>query len=416
MSASLPASDRIYLRDLACQVADIAANPRHDERRSWWIRHNRLEPVKPMVLVFPEGSWEELLPKSTMRIADPFWQEHEWYLRYLIYRWEHLRDDNTIEPYIRVHSAISSTGYGIKIGQIASPMARGAWKYDPPLKSPDDVQKLQRPQLTYDPKETARRIQCLGDVFGDILEIRLTRGLPINTSLVNMLCRLRGLDQVMMDMVERPAWLHDLLEFLTTSAEALLDEADKADWLTVNNGDDYVGSGGVAYTDELPQADFTGIARLKDRWGFAESQEYTGVSPEMYHEFGIQYQARLLERFGLNCYGCCEDMTQKLDVILEGVPHLQRLSISPFTDVRVAAERLQKKVIYSWKPDPAMLAAPTFDPEEIKSYLMHTVEICEEYGCVLEMILKDTHTCLHKPERFDQWVEIAQEVSQVAVA
>ena len=30
--------------------------------------------------------------------------------------------------------------------------------------------------------------------FGDILDIRLIRSLPVNTSLVNMLCHLRGLE------------------------------------------------------------------------------------------------------------------------------------------------------------------------------------------------------------------------------
>jgi hypothetical protein len=29
--------------------------------------------------------------------------------------------------------------------------------------------------------------------------------------------------------------------------------------------------------------------------------------------------------------------------------------------------------------------------------------------CVLEIILKDTHTCEHHPERFDRWLEIARE-------
>jgi len=30
-------------------------------------------------------------------------------------------------------------------------------------------------------------------------------------------------------------------------------------------------------------------------------------------------------------------------------------------------------------------------------------------GCVLEIILKDSHTCEHQPERFDRWLAIARE-------
>jgi hypothetical protein len=30
------------------------------------------------------------------------------------------------------------------------------------------------------------------------------------------------------------------------------------------------------------------------------------------------------------------------------------------------------------------------------------------HECVLEIILKDTHTCEHHPERFDAWCRIAR--------
>lgn len=48
--------DKGILRDLAKQVAEIAALPIMDERRALWNRHNRLERVRPLILVFPEGS------------------------------------------------------------------------------------------------------------------------------------------------------------------------------------------------------------------------------------------------------------------------------------------------------------------------------------------------------------------------
>jgi hypothetical protein len=58
--------DGQILRELAKQVAHIASLPIMEERREMWRRHNRLEPVRPMILVFPEGSWRELLPQSVL--------------------------------------------------------------------------------------------------------------------------------------------------------------------------------------------------------------------------------------------------------------------------------------------------------------------------------------------------------------
>ena len=54
-------SDRTLLRDLAQRVADIAQQPEMTERRQRWMAHNALQSSEPMMLVFPEGAWEELI-------------------------------------------------------------------------------------------------------------------------------------------------------------------------------------------------------------------------------------------------------------------------------------------------------------------------------------------------------------------
>ena len=53
--------DRQILRNLAHEVAELAALPIQAERRELWKKHNSLQPTRPMILVFPEGAWEELL-------------------------------------------------------------------------------------------------------------------------------------------------------------------------------------------------------------------------------------------------------------------------------------------------------------------------------------------------------------------
>jgi hypothetical protein len=132
-----------------------------------------------------------------------------------------------------------------------------------------------------------------------------------------------------------------------------------------------------------------------------------GVSPVMHAEFITQYEKRLLEPFGLTGYGCCEDLSRKLDDVLT-IPHIRRVSISPFADVRISAERLKGDYIFSWKPQPAHLVGEFSEPL-VRGYLRDTLEVARRHGCVLEVILKDTHTCEHHPERFDRWLRIARE-------
>ena len=93
------------------------------------------------------------------------------------------------------------------------------------------------------------------------------------------------------------------------------------------------------------------------------------------------------------------------------IPGIRRISISPWADVDACAQKLQDKYIFSWKPLPAHLVGD-FNTKVIRDYIKHTVEAAK--GCALEMILKDTHTCQHKPERFDEWTRIARELVEEA--
>jgi hypothetical protein len=51
-----------------------------------------------------------------------------------------------------------------------------------------------------------------------------------------------------------------------------------------------------------------------------------------------------------------------------------------------------------------------FKPDMVRQYIRHTLEVCRDNGCPLEMILKDTHSCSDHPERFTQWTKIAREL------
>src|SRR5690606_11620500 len=119
--------DRLILRELARRVAEIAALPIMDERRSMWRRHNRLERIRPMILVFPEGSWRELLPEAEMLCEGQEARQIEWRLRSRIYHFEHIHDDTVIESTYTVNKRVTNTGWGLEAQHIPSAQATGAW-------------------------------------------------------------------------------------------------------------------------------------------------------------------------------------------------------------------------------------------------------------------------------------------------
>jgi len=403
---SVSERDRKIVRDLARRVAEIAAMPVMVERRELWTRHNRLEPTRPLILVFPEGAWGELLPGSALACEGEELRGIEWGLRSRIYQYERIGDDSVIERDWVVGKAVSDTGWGLVPRHVPSSAERGAWGFDPVILEPADLRKLRAPRVVYDEKETERRLRLAQDLLGDILDVKLKGVSHISFHLMSLYCQLRGLVQVMLDMYENPSMLHDAMSILEEGNRGLVRQYVEMNLLSLNNDGTYHSSGGVGYTTELPAPGFD-PARVRpcDMWSSAESQEMAQVSPEMHWEFAMAYEARLLEPFGLNGYGCCEDLTEKLDYVLR-LPNMRRISISPFANVRRCAEKLGARYIFSWKPHPAHLVGE-FDEEQIRRYIARALD--ETRGCVVEMILKDTHTCEGRPERFTRWVELARE-------
>ncbi|MEM3423732.1 MAG: hypothetical protein QXE51_04130 [Nitrososphaeria archaeon] len=399
--------DRKILRNLAKRVVEIAELPIMMERIAMWKKHNQLRRVRPLILVFPEGAWKELLPQETLKCQGDYARQIEWELRRRIYQYENIHDDSVIEKKWVVSKIIKNTGWGLEAKYKPSSQNMGAWGFDPVIKDYADLKKLRFPEVIYDEKKSIYRLQEAQEIFGDILDVQFKGMSHISFHLMAIYSQLRGLEQVMLDMYENPGMLHDAIAFLEEGHRRLIEQYIDLNLLSLNNDDTYHSSGGVGYTDELPKSGFNPDRVCPcDMWASAESQEMAHVSPEQHYEFVMQYEKRLLEFFGLNGYGCCEDLTNKLDYVFT-IPNLRRISISPWANVDRCAEKLGNRYIFSWKPNPSYLVG-NFDTEVIKKYIKHTLDVTK--NCVIEIILKDTHTCEKHPERFTQWTDIVQEL------
>ncbi len=130
-TVSISAKDKRVIQDLARRVAEIAALPEQAEKAALWRRFNRLEQVKPLVLIFPEGSWRETGIDEACEVEDEAWRGHEWGLRAKIYYHEVLKDDNVVWPTIHSPIVIHSSCFGIA-GQTTRPVEpTGEAHYDP---------------------------------------------------------------------------------------------------------------------------------------------------------------------------------------------------------------------------------------------------------------------------------------------
>jgi len=336
------ATDREILRDLGRRVAEIAADPVQEERKRLWTAHNSLQACRPMMLIFPEGAWGELMSgPDVLQCEEDAARGIEWRLRTTLYTHEHFQDDTVVDGVWKVGKAVRSSGWGLQPRTIASTEARGAWHFDPVVEGPDGLKQMHHPVIEYDEASTLANLARMQDLFDGILPVELVGVQRLCYHLMNQWTRLRGLEEVMVDMFAEPEFLHDAMRFLTEGHKSVLRQHIDQNLLNRNDDNTYQNSGGNGWTDDLPPADFD-AARVRpcDMWGTAEAQEMAQVGPDQHDEFVLAYEKELLAPWGLNGYGCCEDLTRKLDQVFQ-IPQLRRISISPWANVDVCAERLK---------------------------------------------------------------------------
>ena len=401
-------TDATILRGLAGQVAELAARPVEQAKRELWLRHNALEPTRPVIFCDPENGWHEIIRPEHLACEGELARAWEFHLRREIFWGSELCDDRVIQPFFDVAHVAAESDWGMHETKVGGDHG-GAYTWDAPLKDYADLPKLRFPQITVDDGATAARAEQAQAIFGDLLTVRVKTSWWWTLGMTWTLVNLRGLEQIMYDMVDAPDDLHRIMAFLRDGTLAKLDWLEAHGLLSLNNDGTYVGSGGFGWTHELPQPDFAGRVRPCDLWGFAESQETVGVSPAMFAEFVLPYQVPILERFGLNCYGCCEPLDLRWEHV-KRIPRLRRVSVSPWSDRRFMAERLGANYILSMKPNPADLARDGFDEARIRAGLRHDLHVTRD--CRVEVIMKDNHTIRDDPRRVVRWVEIAREVAE----
>jgi hypothetical protein len=403
------------LRELYRRQCEIAADPVMAERQSLWLQHSALNGSRPMILAETVGVLDELIPLETIRCQEPWARNLERSLREIIFRYESVKDDFVVQPFIDYGWLVDIGDFGVTTTLIHGENAgkRGSYHWDPPIKNLDtDLDKLHFRQLSVDRQKTTAWATFLDDHFGDILPIRLRANYWWTTGLTWTAINLIGLEPLMMAMYDNPKGLHRLMGFLRDECLHFIGWFESEGLLNLNNEADYIGSGSIGFTENLPQPGWKNgdSVRLIDLWGLSESQETVGISPRMFEEYIFPYQLPVIQQFGLSYYGCCEPVHNRWHII-KRIPNLRRVSISPWCDEEQMAAELGQDYIYCRKPNPTLISTGYFDEEAIKDDIRTTLRYAGD--CAVEFAMKDVHTLNDEPNRLGRWVALAREVIEV---
>lgn len=398
--------EKMILRNLGMQVAEIAERPQMIEKAKLWTLHNDLKTDQPLVFIDPENGWNECIPADSLECVEPLARVWEMALRKQIYWAEKLKDDKVVEPYFDVPYSYSDTGWGLHLEKIGGDNG-GSYIVKQAIEDYErDFPKLHHPRYIIDREESSRVMELAHEIFDGVLRVRRKNTWWWTLGLCWDYVNIRGMEDFMCDFIAEPEWAERMLDLLCEGKLQMLDYLEKNDLLAQNTGGTYVGSGGFGFTEEIPVLDEDQPVTTRDMWGFCDSQETVSMDPDLYGEFILPRHKKILERFALNCYGCCEPFNPRWKYVKQ-LPNLRRVSVSPWADWSTVPELLGKDYIASVKPMPTPLALSAIDENVVRRDCRKAVE--ETRGGICEFIMKDNHTLGNNPQNAIRWVEIMRE-------
>lgn len=398
---------KTYLRDLAKRQLELAEHPDNKALEREWYEHNALRGKRAMVVFEEETCKQDFYVPQCENPEERFLEAQ---LLQNIRAHELVGDDKVIPNFVRIPVQLDIKLFGVEQHRVVA--SEGLGFHDEPILTDldEDLEKLSPSVFSFNEAAT-RGLEALAqDTFGDLLPPRrVNERNQWHFTPTQHVVNLMGMENMFFAMYDTPESFHALMKFLVEDFRRLLRWEEEHGLLFANAGNDYMGSGSFCFNRELAQE---GPALSTQTWGHMNSQETVGISPEMYAEFIFPYYAETAREFGLLYYGCCEPVHPIWDSCISKLPNLRKVSISPWCDESIMAQRLSgANVIYSRKPSPNFLGVtPDFDEEAFTAYIKNTVSLTRD--CHVEYIFRDVYTLHQNTDKARRAVELVRRLTQ----
>ena len=389
------------LRKLAQEYYRCAMDPVNMKRMELHRAVNDLNMQRPIVLI-DEIPWHELNfdGSLTNRCKDPLFQEAETYFRRKLFQWKYFPADMILPPFFAVYKVINDSGIGIKVEESTLDTASGGGNivshaYIDQLATDEDIEKIHLPVITYDKEATFAKYTKIAEAIGDVIPVRIV-GRGCYCSPWDNIASYRGVENILIDLIEEPERTHRIVSKIYECETSKYQQLEEQGLLEINQ---YALHCTSCLNSELGK-DYDGTNVLRKHiWGRGMAQVFSSVGKDMHEEFDIEYMKKFMEPFGLNYYGCCEPLDRKMDIV-EKLPNLRKVSITPWADVDIAAEAINTKYVLSNKPNPA----------QVSMELGRTLAAIKRNHCNSELVLKDISSAGNNVQNLIRWEKIAMEM------
>ena len=403
--ASFPTRDVQVVRELARSAVELAASEEYEFRRKRWRDVNgKRKPDRAPVWCRPAGAWRELIPPGSLACSDPFCRRAEQTLRQHLYKhW--VGDDHIFEPWwgvAAVWERDTDHTWGLPTGRQTMSTDEGGFRYEHPVGTVEDYDRITLPAFTHNREKTQRAMEQAAELLGDAMPVRMVCQPPLGPHQGTYLEQLRGMEPMLHDLAFHPRAVHRVMAKLSEGILRALRVAEDSGLLTTNHHEP------MCCSDPLEGEGGDGAVGLRHLWCAANSQEFQMVSPRMQEEFLLHYQIPVLQQFGAVQYGCCEDLSQKIGIVLK-IPNLRVFVSSYWTDLEKVIEACGATHTIMWR-QPAALVAHAHDIEPIKRHLEDGMRRLR--GGHYQVVLRELETLRGHPERLREWARTAIAVAE----
>ena len=398
-------NDREILRELAARKLALANCKRNDEILSMWrSQANGIKDTPTVRLLFSNFRGEVVY--SRLRCEGNEARDLEARLLSSMVGRELFDDDTPISDRLEVPMFMGAKPFGTDPKNVRAKNSIG-FHIEPIT---DDIEEdfdlFCGGSFFADRERTEAYCTWADEIIGDILPTKIVMN-SLTGPMTNPLVKLIGMETYYISMYDCPETLHKIMDMATNVHLSYYDYLEKNGLLLPTNDFSVIGQESFAFTSELPAEG--PITSTNQMWGFLEAQETTAVSPETYGEFVHPYLDRLVSRYGLLSYGCCERVDTLWENYLSKWKNLRKLSVSPFNDERKVGEQLRgTNVVYYSKPRAEYVTnRGPLDEDALRRYFKEVAECAS--GCLFEVAQREVGTIFGDFERGRRYVEIAKQ-------
>lgn len=407
------------LRELAKQVKEIAELPIQQTNIKLWQSVNDLNMIRPVTYVRDYPLYLiKYKDELTTSIEDEALRKLEMDMLLRIYEWKHLRCDRVIEPIIKCHAVIEDSLFGIEAttSVVSSEFIHReeysqVKHFKPQIKIEEDLELIKTPMVSYDETATMKKYHAMREIFDGILDVKLFGRAYFHCVLWDDLLTWMGLSEGLYNFVSQPEMMHKAAHIYIDAQISRAKQYERLGILSSNNGNENIGHNGLGFTTQLPPPPFGGMgARLCDIWGQNSDQILTSVSPVMSDEFAFAYEKKWADLFGLHSYGCCERLDHKINELRAGFHNLRKISVSPFSNLEAAMEKIGDDYVVAFKPNSIYLAGEIWDKAALKKELIDVCRLARKYNSNVEIDMKTLISLNGEPQRLWEWCDMAHDI------